>query len=308
MIYLSKKRRKNMLSEILKKEVVIFDGAMGTRLQKLGLPAGHPPEEWNLSHPEEITQVHRSYIEAGSTLIQTNTFGANRIRLERYHLEEKIKEIIHQAVQIAKSTLKEGVLLAASIGPLGEFIEPYGDLSLEKAQGAFLEQVELLQEEGIKIFHLETFSFSSEALLAWKAIKNSGNEAIVSFTFEKRSEERFTTLMGETPRQIVEVFKGEPIVALGTNCGGGMREIIEIARQYRESYSEPLSCKPNAGIPQVIEEKVVYTETPEHFTEGTKQLLKLGVNIIGGCCGTDERYIKAIKRTIREASSFKPQP
>jgi 5-methyltetrahydrofolate--homocysteine methyltransferase len=290
-----------MLSEVLKRGIIVFDGAMGTRLQKLGLPAGHPPEEWNLSHPEEVARIHRSYVEAGSTLIQTNTFGANRIRLERYHLEEKIKEIIHEGV-----VLKEGVLLSASIGPLGEFIEPYGDLSLEKAQRAFMEQVELLQEEGIKIFHLETFSFSSEALLAWEAIKHFSGEAIVSFTFEKRGEGHFTTLMGEHPRQIVEIFKDEPITALGTNCGGGIREITGIARQYRESYLGPLSCKPNAGIPQVVEEKVIYTETPEDFAEGAKQLLKLGVNIIGGCCGTDERYITAVKRVIEEMSSFKP--
>ena len=293
-----------MLSEILKREVIVFDGAMGTRLQKLGLPAGHPPEEWNLSHPGEIAQVHRSYVEAGSTIIQTNTFGANRLRLERYHLEGKIKEIIHQAVQIAKSTLKEGVLLAASIGPLGEFIEPYGDLSIEKAQEVFQEQIEFLQKEGIRIFHLETFSFSSEALLAWEVIKNSGGEAIVSFTFEKRGEGRFTTLMGESPRQIVEIFKNEPVTALGANCGTGMKEIIEIARQYRETYSGSLSCKPNAGIPQVVEEKVVYTETPEDFERGTEQLLKLGVNIIGGCCGTDERHIAAIKKAIQETTSF----
>ncbi len=296
-----------MLSGILKREVIIFDGAMGTRLQKLGLPAGHPPEEWNLSHPEEIARVHRSYVEAGSTLIQTNTFGANRIRLERYHLEGKIKEIIHQAAEIAKSTLKEGVLLAASIGPLGEFIEPYGDLSPEKAQKVFQEQVELLQEEGIKIFHLETFSFSSEALLALEAIKNSGGEAIVSFTFEERGEEHFTTLMGESPHQIVEIFKDESIAALGANCGGGIKEIIEIARQYRESYPGPLSFKPNAGIPQVVEGEVIYTETPEDFERGTKQLLQLGASIIGGCCGTDEKYIAAIKKAIQEVSAFKPQ-
>ena len=296
-----------MLSEILNREVMIFDGAMGTRLQKLGLPAGHPPEEWNLSHPEEIAQVHQSYVEAGSTLIQTNTFGANRLRLERYHLEGKIKKIIHRAVEIAKSTLKEGVLLAASIGPLGEFIEPYGDLPLAKAQGVFREQIELLQEEGIKIFHLETFSFSSEAFLAWEIIKNSAGEAIVSFTFEKRSEERFTTLMGEIPHQIVEIFQGEPVTALGANCGGGMKEIIKIARQYRESYSGPLSCKPNAGIPQIVGEEVIYTETPEDFEKGAQQLLELGVNIIGGCCGTDERYIAAIKKAIPKTSSFKPE-
>jgi len=241
-------------------------------------------------------------VEAGSTIIQTNTFGANRLRLERYHLEGKIKEIIRQAVQIAKSTLKEGVLLAASIGPLGEFIEPYGDLSIEKAQEVFQEQIELLQKEGIRIFHLETFSFSSEALLAWEVIKNSGGEAIVSFTFEKRGEGRFTTLMGESPRQIVEIFKDEPVTALGANCGTGMKEIIEIARQYRETYSGSLSCKPNAGIPQVVEEKVVYTETPEDFERGTEQLLKLGVNIIGGCCGTDERHIAAIKKAIQETA------
>ncbi|MGC8777743.1 MAG: homocysteine S-methyltransferase family protein [Candidatus Caldatribacteriaceae bacterium] len=287
-----------MLRELLSQKVLIFDGAMGTRLQKRGLPAGYPPEEWNLSHPEEVQKVHQSYVDAGADLIQTNTFGANRLRLQKYGLADKIQTINRTAVSIARSTLKPGMILLASIGPLGEFLEPFGDLTPQKAKEAFQEQVEILRAEGVAFFHLETFNFSQEALLACEAVHEAGGQAMVSFTFDRRGDQ-FTTLLGETPGALMAIFSKLPIVSLGANCGTGMKEMVAIMAEYRRHHPDFfLSAKPNAGIPQLLGETVTYTETPEDFAQGARALLSLRVQVMGGCCGTDERYIRALKDTV----------
>ncbi|MEI6157510.1 MAG: homocysteine S-methyltransferase family protein [Atribacterota bacterium] len=289
-----------MLSEILYQRVFVFDGAMGTRLQAAGLPAGFPPDEWNLSHPNIVAGIHQSYVRAGSDIIQTNTFGANRLRLQRNDLEGKITDINRQAVHLARSIIEENTILCASIGPLGDFIEPLGNLTREKARDAFREQVDILQGEGITLFHLETFHSTVESSIASEVILKSGGEVIASFTFEPRGNGTFTTLMGETPGTIVSVFKDIPITALGANCGTGIREMTQIVKIFRESYSGPISCKPNAGLPRMENDQVVYTESPEDFSSQLPLLLKSRVSIIGGCCGTDERYIRNIADVIHQ--------
>lgn len=292
-----------MLRELLSHRVLVFDGAMGTRLQKMGLPPGYPPEEWNLSHPECVRTVHQSYVDAGADLIQTNTFGANQLRLRKYGLAEKICEINRQAVSIARSTLKPGMTLLASIGPLGEFLEPFGDLTPEKAKDVFREQVEILRGEEIEFFHLETFNSSQEALLAYESVHEMGGKALVSFTFDRRGK-KFTTLLGETPASIVSIFSSLPIVSLGANCGTGIKEMVDIIAEYHQSHPHlSLSAKPNAGIPQIVGDTTVYTETPEDFTREAQKLLDFKVRIIGGCCGTDERYIQALKNVVQKAQS-----
>ncbi|MDK2897565.1 MAG: hypothetical protein PWP04_1685 [Candidatus Atribacteria bacterium] len=288
-----------MLKEALtQKKIMVFDGAMGTRLQEIGLPAGCPPEEWNLSHPDEVASVHRSYVDAGSDLIQTNTFGANRIRLKRAGLDDKLEEINRQAFLIAQKSKKQETLLAASVGPLGEFIQPYGDLSPAEAKTVFSEQMTILYNLGIRIFHLETFNSLEEAQIAIQVAQQLGGEVIASFSFQPRGGNVFTTLMGENPQTISQTMANQPISALGANCGTGIKEMIEIIRIYREHYPGFISCKPNAGIPQLIEGKLTYTETADDFKRGAHQLVQLRTNLIGGCCGTNQDYISAIRAAI----------
>ncbi len=292
-----------VLRELLAQKTLVFDGAMGTRLQKMGLAAGAPPEEWNLSHPEAVRKVHESYVQAGVDLLQTNTFGGNRLRLERHGLAEKIREINHAAVCIARSVLTPSVTLLASIGPLGEFLEPFGDLSPARAKDIFREQVDILREAGIEFFHLETFNFSQEALLALEAVTEAGGKAVVSFTFENRGG-KFTTLLGETPTALVNTFSSLPILALGANCGTGIKEMIHILTEYRNAHPTLiLAAKPNAGIPQLEGERIIYNETPEDFAQNVPPLLSLRVQIIGGCCGTDEHYIQAIRNVVDKRSA-----
>lgn len=295
-----------MLCERLEKGIVVFDGAMGTRLQERGLKAGHPPDEWNISHPEEVLAVHISYVEAGSDMIQTNTFGSNRLQLKRHGLEDRIKIINQKAVQIAKEALRENVLLASSIGPLGEFLEPFGDLTREKARDTFREQMEILREEGITIFHLETFSSLQEALIAAEVALELKAEIIVSLTFQKRGDGTFTTLMGETPQRVSFTLQDLPVAAIGSNCGTGIHEMLFLVQELRKHYQEGfISCKPNAGIPRVEGDKILYTETPQDFAQVTQELIKVPVNIIGGCCGTTAEHIKAIRKTVDDYSASK---
>lgn len=290
-----------MLKDLLAKKKLVFDGAMGTRLQKAGLPAGHIPDEWNISHPNNVYEIIRSYVEAGSDIIQTNTFGSNRLRLKKYGLEGKIIEINRQAVKIAREALNSNTLLCGSLGPVGDFIEPYGDLTKKDVQEVFKEQVEILLSEGVTIFNLETFISSIESLIATETILELGGEVISSFTFEPREDGQFTTLMGETPEKIVQIFQSYPITALGANCGTGMKQMIKIAGIYRTYYPGYLLCKPNAGIPKVQDDQVFYTETPEDFAEGTRELLNLNINIIGGCCGSTEKHIQAIAKVVHQS-------
>lgn len=284
-----------MLWELLQERILIFDGAMGTRLQRLGLPAGHPPEEWNLSHPEEVRKVHVSYVENGADMIQTNTFGGNRIRLARHGLSERLADILKAGVRIAQSALRPGILLAASLGPLGEFMEPFGDLTEERVRDAFKEAVWVLFEAGVRIFHLETFSFTREALLALEAVTALGGEAIVSFTFEPRGG-KMVTLLGETPEDVARLFRDKENVILGANCGTGIREALAIFEGYRKEHPGPFSAKPNAGVPRLQGEEIVYDETPEDFSSLAPYFFELGVRIIGGCCGTHEGHIAALKK------------
>lgn len=286
-----------MLRELLRARILVFDGAMGTRLQKKGLPPGHPPEEWNLSHPEEVFQVHASYVEHGADMIQTNTFGGNRLRLRRYGLAEHVKEILKAAVSLAQQACRPETLLAASIGPLGEFLEPFGELSRSEAKDAFQEEVCILHEAGVRIFHLETFSSTEEAILALEVVEEVGGEAIVSFTFEPRGR-GMTTLMGETPARIAQLFQGKDNVVLGANCGTGIKETLAIFEEYRKEHPGPFSAKPNAGVPYIQTEEIIYGETPEDFLELAPRLFELGVRIIGGCCGTHEGHIAALRKAV----------
>jgi 5-methyltetrahydrofolate--homocysteine methyltransferase len=284
-----------MLCDLLKERILVFDGAMGTRLQKLGLPSGYPPEEWNLSHPEAVLAVHRSYVDGGSDVIQTNTFGGNRFRLGRHGLAGRLKEILESAVAIARQACRPGTLLAASIGPLGAFLEPFGDLKEEDALEAFREVVRVFAEAEVRLFHLETFSSLREALLALEAVEEVGGEAIVSFTFEPRGDQ-MVTLMGETPTKVAQAFQGKPHVILGANCGTGIREALRIFEAYVREHPGPFSAKPNAGVPRVDQGAVVYDETPEDFFALAPRFFKLNVRLIGGCCGTHEGHIAALRR------------
>jgi len=288
------------LKELLaEKRVVITDGAVGTWLAEKGeLQPGQPPELLNLSSPATIKKVHEEYLEAGSEIILTNTFGANPFKLARVSLADKTEEINRQAVLLArKARGNTPALIAGDIGPAGELLEPLGNLSAEKLVSGYRKIVSVLADEGVDLFLLETFSSLKEAeLIAETISKISSLPSIVSLTFEigKRGPR---TLMGESPEDAVRAF-GNSIFSLGTNCGGDSREAIIVISALKKQTGLPLWVKPNAGRPQIFEGKTVFPESPEEAAEQAKELAAAGARFIGGCCGTAPAHIKAIKNRL----------
>jgi methionine synthase I (cobalamin-dependent) len=291
---------------ILAKRPLLADGATGTMLQSMGLPVGEPPEKWTLERPEAVKELAQRYAEAGSDLVYTNTFGANRIRLKRFGLADKVAELNRLAVQLAREGVSKAnrpssslpqTFVVASIGPTGELLEPYGDLEPEVAQEAFAEQAAALSEAGVDAFVCETFSDLNEALICLKAVKSVAKvPAIVSMSFEENGR----TMMGVTPEDAVSRLLDEGAFVVGANCSIGP-EVVERAVKAMKSARPKalLLAKPNAGKPQLVEGKVVYPVTPKEMAEFASRMRDLGVAIIGGCCGTTPEHIAAMRDVLK---------
>ena len=293
------------LQELLaENRVVVTDGATGTWLAERGeLLPGQPPELLNLSNPEAIRKVHQEYLEAGSEIILTNTFGANPFKLARLNLAEKTREINRQAVFLAREARgNTRALIAGDIGPSGELLAPLGNLSAKEISSGYQKVVSVLADSGVDLFLLETFSSVREAeIIAETVSKTSSLSIIVSLTFAigKRGPR---TLMGESPEDAARVF-GNSIFSLGTNCGGDGRETITIISALKKYISLPLWAKPNAGRPRISEGKTVFPESPEDAAILAKELTDAGAKFIGGCCGTTPAHVKAIKNRLGDLHS-----
>jgi 5-methyltetrahydrofolate--homocysteine methyltransferase len=284
--------------ERLKTEFLISDGAMGTQLQERGLPAGHCCEEWNLSHPETVQAIHRDYYAAGSDFVETNTFGANRLRLRMHNLETQRQEINKQAVALARAVRPTGRYVAGSVGPTGEFLHPVGTLTIGEMAEVFAEQIAGLVEGGVDIILVETMMALEEASAAVTAAKKfSRLPVIATMTFEV-SKAGFKTMMGVTPEMAVKNLADAGAGVLGSNCGKGIDDMIGIIGEMRQHTSLPLLAQANAGLPGWVNGKTVYHETPEFIRPKVKALLDAGANIIGGCCGTTPEHIRVIREEV----------
>lgn len=275
-------------------EFLFFDGAMGTELQRRGLPPGTPPEILNLENPFLVEEVHKDYIKAGSMVIETNTFGGNRVRLKRAGLEEKIKEINEKGVEIAKKVSKGKVLIAGSVGPLGELIEPYGDISEEEAEEFFTEQIEILVNSGVDLILIETMISLNEALIALKSAKKFDIPVGVTMSFEW-TEKGGRTPFGDEVEYSIKKLEENGADFVGSNCGKGFEDMLRIAPIIRRATHLPVLIQPNAGIPQWENGKLIYPETPEKFKTFVDEMIKLKINFIGGCCGTTPKHIEVFK-------------
>lgn len=285
--------------ELLSREkVLVSDGAMGTELQKLGLEPGACPELLNTENPEIVYQVHQGYVDAGSDVILTNTFGANRGRLKLHSLEERVKEICGGAVKIARKAGGDNVLVAGSIGPCGEIISPLGTLSEEEAFEIFREPAHALNEGGVDLFVIETMMAPEEALIALKAVKSvSDKPVVVSMTFEKGST-GIRTMWGTDIPTAVNLFEEAGADVAGANCGKGFDEMEQINREFRKYSRLPLWLKANAGLPEWVNGKSVYNQNPEFIRGYVENMIAGGNCIIGGCCGSTPGHIKAIREIV----------
>jgi 5-methyltetrahydrofolate--homocysteine methyltransferase len=282
---------------LLSKGILVLDGAWGTQMIKRGLVPGECPELWNLNRPHDIQAIARAYREAGADIILTNTFGGNYFKLKKAGVSSKPREINRRGVELSKE-MAEDSLVFASIGPTGEFLEPLGKTREDEMISCFSEQVKAFVEGGADGVIIETMTDLNEAKCALKAVKENSNFPVaVSMTFNK-GERGYATMMGITPgKAAIELEKvGADIV--GANCGFGIENMVEIAPIIRPVTTLPLWIKPNAGTPQLIEGKTVYGETPEEMVRFIPELIKAGVSMMGGCCGTTPEHIRLIAKEV----------
>jgi 5-methyltetrahydrofolate--homocysteine methyltransferase len=284
----------NKLKELLtKKKVAVADGAWGSELFNLGLKTRECPETWNQDFPGKVKKVAISYIEAGAEIILTNTFGGNVFKLKKYGLENKAFEINKRGVEISKEA-GGNVLVFASMGPSGEFLEPAGDVTEKDMISCFRNQAAAFaagKPDGIVI---ETMSDINEIKCALKGIREiTGVPVAVSITYTKNPG-GFFTITGITPAKAVKELEKEEISAIGSNCGSGIKDFIEITKILKQLTGIPLWMKPNAGIPHLEHGKTVYPDGPEEMAGSVNALIQAGVSVIGGCCGTTPAHIARI--------------
>jgi methionine synthase I (cobalamin-dependent) len=283
---------------LLTEPTVVTDGAWGSQIQNLGLAPGECPDNWNLVNPAAIEQVASSYVAAGSRIILTNTFGANRIMLERHGLSDKAPAINKAGAMISRKAAHDKALVFGSIGPTGKMVFS-GEVSESELNEAFAEQAVALAEGGVHGFVIETMSELAEARIALKAVQRLGLPVVVSMTYDSgKGFER--TMMGITPEEASEELKVAGADVIGANCGMGTEYIVSICSRLRSTTNLPIWIKPNAGLPEVIDGKVTYNSTPESFAGYALKIQAAGANFIGGCCGTNPEYIRALKRVLSQ--------
>ena len=290
------------LAELAAAGPVLADGAWGTELQKRGLESGACPDAWNLHHAESVAEVARAYVAAGSRIILTNTFRANRVALAGYGLAADTRAINRAGAALSRSAAlscssPDGrPLVFASLGPTGKLLAA-GDIGEAEVLAAYEEQAAALAEGGADALLVETMSDPLEAALALAGARKTGLPVVVSFTFDTgRNKDR--TLTGATPEQAARRMAEEGADALGANCGVGIAEYVPICRRLRAASTLPLWIKPNAGLPDMTDGRASYDTTPERFASFVPALVEAGASFIGGCCGTSPDFIRAAKALV----------
>ncbi len=279
--------------------VIIADGAMGTMLFQRGLNPGECPERMNLDHLEVLEAIAGLYLYAGAEIIQTNTFGGSPLKLSSYGLESKTEEINARAIHSVRKAVGDRAYVSASCGPCGRILQPYGDTAPEEVFDSFRRQLKVLVDEGIDVICVETMTDLNEATLAVKAARSISSSIPVLATMTFDSTPRgFYTVMGTTVAQAAEGLAAAGAGVVGSNCGNGILNMVKIAEEFAKHTTLPIIIQSNAGIPALKDGMSVFPESPEFMAEKSLALKKLGVKIIGGCCGTTPEHIFAIKKAV----------
>jgi len=285
-----------MLKELLKRDYVILDGAMGTNLFRKGLTSGDCPESWNIEKPGKIFEIHEGFVDAGSDIILTNTFGGNKFRLKLHQLETKVKELNLAGAQIARECAGQKVIVAGSIGPSGEILEPLGNLSYELAVKAFRQQSVALAEGGADILWFETFSDIKELKAAIEGSMQTGLPIVATMSFDTAGK----TMMGVSPNELVLLMeKQNNVFAYGANCGLGFDELLQTVGEMQNAGGKNIVAKSNLGIPVFHDGFIKYNITDKSLYDYAVKARNLGALLIGGCCGTEPNHIKKIKEILK---------
>jgi 5-methyltetrahydrofolate--homocysteine methyltransferase len=293
----------NPLSELIaEKGVLLADGATGTNLFAMGLESGEAPELWNEDAPRKVTRLHQDFVDAGSDIILTNSFGGTRHRLKLHGAQDRVFELNRKAAELARAVADKAgrkIIVGGSVGPTGELLAPLGALSFENTVAAFREQIEGLKAGGADIVWIETMSSPDEIRAAAQAAIEAGLPYTITCSFDTAGK----TMMGLHPREIHSVAAGLPEqpVAVGANCGVGAPDILSsLLDMSRANPDAALIVKGNCGIPEFRGEKIVYSGTPELMAQYVHLAIDAGAAIIGGCCGTTCEHLRAMRKALDE--------
>ena len=287
-----------LLERLKRGDLLVSDGATGTFLQQHGLEPGGCPEEFNASRPEVVREMARQYFDAGSDMVLTNSFGGSVFMQKKYGYGERVAEFNRLAAEHARSQAPEGRFVLGSVGPTGEFLEPLGPVSEDEMYQAFVEQVKALEAGGADAVVVETMTAVEEAALAVRAARENTDLVVMATMVFDKGPRGFFTMMGVTPEMAVHSMEEAGAHVVGSNCGNGIDNMVDIARRMRAETDGYLLIHSNAGIPAMQAGQIIYPESPEYMAERFRELSGLGVNIIGGCCGTGPEHIQALAAAV----------
>lgn len=286
----------SLFNRLLSTGPIVTDGAWGTQLQQRGLPNGDCPDAWNLSHAERVEEVPRAYVEAGSQVVLTNTFRANRLALGSYDLAARVTDINRAGAEISLRAAGTQALVFGSIGPSGKMLLA-GEVGEVELREAFEEQAAALASAGVAGLVIETMSDLKEANIALSAAKGTGLPVVVCMVYDSgRNLDR--TLMGDTPECCARELSEAGADVIGANCGQGIESYVNVCRELREGTELPIWIKANAGLPQVEQGQVVYRTTAEDFARYAPKLVEAGAQWVGGCCGTNPEFIRQLRASL----------
>lgn len=291
--------KKDLLAR-LKSEILVSDGAMGTMLQSVGYTSESSPEKWGIENREKLKGIHRSYLDAGADIILTNTFGGNRLKLKKYNLDDETYQINKQAAQIAIEVANGSAYVAGDIGPTGEFMEPIGTFTESEFYEVFAEQADSLKDGGVDFLIIETMMAIEEVQVAIKAAKETGLAVIASMSFNV-DKKGFRTMMGVSPEQAAQKMLAAGADVVGANCGDVLiSQMPDLVKEFRSAVGDDvyIIIQANAGRPQIVRNETAYLQTPDEFEASVESVIKEGVNIIGGCCGTTPEHIRRIAQKV----------
>jgi 5-methyltetrahydrofolate--homocysteine methyltransferase len=289
----------NILKRLQRGEVVVGDGALGTMLMQRGLKHGEPPEVCNITRPYVLEEIASLYLDAGSEIVTTNTFGASPLRLKQFSLEKETEEINRSAVEAVRRAVGDRAYVSASIGPSALMLKPLGNGDPEEVFSSFQRQARALLDAGPDMICIETMTDPAEASLAIKAVRSLDNSipVMATMTFGETAK-GFFTFLGTSVKDAASALEKAGANIIGSNCGEGIEKMIGIAREFRKFSRFPIAIQSNAGYPVKSETGLVYSETPDIFAGKAVELLNSGAQIIGGCCGTEPDHIRAIRKTV----------
>ena len=288
-----------LMARLATGEVLISDGGSGTYLQEHGLEAGSSPEVFNLTEPKIVRQMAADYFAAGADMVETNTFGGNRIVLQKHGYADQVEQINRVAAEHARSAAPDGRFVLGSMGPSGEFMEPTGSISEQQMYDVFAEQARALAEGGVDALCIETMIDPAEITVAIRAARETTGLPVMATMALDKGPRGYFTVMGTTPTDAAETLTQAGADVVGSNCGVDIDSMIQIITAMRAATEKPILTHVNAGMPAVVNGQVVYPDTPEHMGELMPKLVEAGANIVGGCCGTGPDHVRAFVRALR---------